>query len=120
MELDGERPAGNGATHPFGKWHRRTALQRLHDGDAVLHPVVVGSLFQFIGDPSDGQESLPARLKLTITVISMGLARDAGGGFQQVFNFANTSRMVLTCAGSVCAQTDADGSSSAAANQRNR
>jgi hypothetical protein len=25
----------------------------------------------------------PARLKLTITVMSMALARDAGGGFQQ-------------------------------------
>jgi hypothetical protein len=43
------------------------------------------------------------------------LARDAGGGFQQVLSFANTSRMVLTRTGSVCAQ--AGDSSSAAANQ---
>ena len=41
------------------------------------------------------------RLKLTITVMSIPeWARDAGGGFQQVLNLANTSRMVLTCAGS--------------------
>src|SRR6266849_298347 len=46
----------------------------------------------------------PLRLKLTITVMSMpGWARDAGGGFQQVLNFANTSWMVLTCTGSACA-----------------
>src|ERR1700682_566469 len=60
----------------------------------------------------------PLRLKLTITVMSIpGLARDAGGGFQQVLNFAITSRMVLTCPGSACAQLD--DSSSAAANQIN-
>src|SRR5258707_3991348 len=45
----------------------------------------------------------PLRLKLTITVMSMGLALDAGGGVQQVFNFAIRSRMVLTCATSACA-----------------
>lgn len=44
----------------------------------------------------------PSRLKLTTTVISIpGLALEAGGGFQQVRNFAKTSAMVLTCAGSV-------------------
>src|ERR1700737_5174333 len=60
----------------------------------------------------------PLRLKLTITVMSIpGLARGAGGGFQQVLNFAITSRMVLTCSGSACAQLD--DSSNAAANQMN-
>src|SRR6202011_4105602 len=36
------------------------------------------------------------------------------GGFQQVLNFANTSRMVLTCAGSACTQVDDMSSSTAA------
>src|SRR6185312_8027876 len=38
----------------------------------------------------------PARLKLTITVMSIGLARASGGGFQQLESLANTSLMVLT------------------------
>ena len=59
----------------------------------------------------------PARLKLTITVMSIsGLALDAGGGFQQVFSLANTSLMVLTCAGSACVQVG-DVRSSATANR---
>src|ERR1700687_329215 len=57
----------------------------------------------------------PARLKLTITVMSMGLACDPGGGFQQAVNLANASRMVLTCPGSACAQAD-DSRISTAAN----
>ena len=36
----------------------------------------------------------PSRLKLTITVMSIGLAREAGGGFQQECSLANTSLMV--------------------------
>ena len=50
VELDGERPAGNGAGHALGKWHRRAALQRLHYGNAVVQPVNIGGLFRFIGD----------------------------------------------------------------------
>ena len=50
VELDGEGPACGGAAHAVGKWHRRAALQRLHDGDAVKQPVIIGGLFQFIGD----------------------------------------------------------------------
>src|ERR1700733_14705054 len=46
--------------------------------------------------------------------MSIGLARDAGGGFQQVLSFANTSRMLSTCAGWACTHVD-DISSSAAA-----
>jgi hypothetical protein len=59
----------------------------------------------------------PARLKLTITVMSIGFARDAGGGLQQVFSLANTSRMLSTCADSAwTAELDMP-TSSAAANQ---
>jgi len=50
-KLDCERPAGNRAGHTFGKWYRRAALQRLHDGDAVLQPVVIGGLLRFKGNP---------------------------------------------------------------------
>src|ERR1700683_3708663 len=61
---------------------------------------------------------LPSRLKLTITVMSMpGLAREAGGGFQQVRNLATTSLMVSTRAGSTCADAIHDGNSSDAAKQ---
>src|SRR5229473_152282 len=59
----------------------------------------------------------PARLKLTITVMSIPLACDGGGGFQQVFNLANTSRMVLTCTGSPRPAEADRPNSSAAANQ---
>src|SRR5450631_569034 len=59
----------------------------------------------------------PARLKLTITVMSMpGLARDRGGGFQQVLNFASTSWMLSTCAGCACPADAYRQNSSAAAN----
>src|SRR5258707_5695234 len=60
----------------------------------------------------------PLRLKLTITVMSMpGLARDAGGGFQQLLNFATTSWIVLTCAGSACAVKRDKANSAAPASQ---
>src|SRR6202035_1256803 len=48
------------------------------------------------------------------TVMSIGLACDTGGGFQQDPIFANTSRMVLTCPGSAWAQADESSSSPAA------
>ncbi len=51
MKLNGERPAGNGAAHTWGKWHWRAALQCLHDGDAVREAVVIGGILRFIGDP---------------------------------------------------------------------
>ena len=56
MKLNGERPAGSGASHTFAKWHRRAPLQRLHHRDAVRQPVVVVSLFRFIGDPGMAQD----------------------------------------------------------------
>src|SRR6202165_196602 len=60
----------------------------------------------------------PLRLKLTITVMSIsGLALEAGGGFQQVLNFANTSRMVSTWAGSARAVKLDKDSSAAPASQ---
>src|SRR3984893_13440782 len=48
--------------------------------------------------------------------MSIGLACDTGGGFQQDPIFANTSRMVLTCPGSAWAQAD-DSSSTPAAKE---
>src|ERR1700757_3501307 len=51
MEPDPERAPGRGTRHALGKWHRRAALQRLHDGNTVLQPVIVGGLGRFIGDP---------------------------------------------------------------------
>jgi hypothetical protein len=63
----------------------------------------------------------PARLKLTITVMSIsGLALDAGGGLQQVRSLANTSLRVSTCAGSACTQVDDIGVSSSSAASQNR
>src|SRR6266487_5508084 len=60
----------------------------------------------------------PLRLKLTTTVMSMpGWAREAGGGFQQVLNFAITSWMVLTCIGSACAAKLHKANSAAPASQ---
>src|ERR1700692_2474150 len=48
--------------------------------------------------------------------MSMGLARDSGGGFQQLQNRCNASWMVLTCCcASACAQAASDASSSTAA-----
>ena len=41
-----------------------------------------------------------------------------GGGFQHVLNFANRSRMVLTCCGSASAQPDDSNSSPAATKTR--
>jgi hypothetical protein len=43
--MTGHRPG-----HALGKWHRRAALQRLHHGDAVHQPVIIGCLPRFIGD----------------------------------------------------------------------
>ena len=39
----------------------------------------------------------PSRLKLTMTVMSIGLARDKGGGFQQPRSLTTTSLMVSIC-----------------------
>ena len=39
----------------------------------------------------------PSRLKLTMTVMSIGLAREAGGGRQQEYSLAKTSLMVSSC-----------------------
>ena len=41
----------------------------------------------------------PSRLKLTMTVMSIGLAREVGGGFQQECSLAKTSLMVSSCSG---------------------
>jgi hypothetical protein len=38
----------------------------------------------------------PARLKLTLTVMSIGLATEAGGGFQHADNQSNRSLSVFT------------------------
>src|ERR1700704_4111619 len=59
----------------------------------------------------------PSRVKLTITVMSIGLAREAGAGLQQAYSLANTSLRVSSCAGSACADAINDGNSSDAANQ---
>src|SRR4051794_34748288 len=56
----------------------------------------------------------PARLKLTTTVMSMGLAREGGGGFQQLKNLANASRMVLTCSEAASTLTGERSNSAAA------
>src|ERR1700754_5135823 len=40
---------------------------------------------------------LPARLKLTMTVMSIGLARDNGGGRQQPCSLTSTSLRVSSC-----------------------
>src|SRR5580693_7229263 len=61
---------------------------------------------------------LPSRLKLTITVMSMsGLARDAGGGFQQDLNRANACLILSTFSDGACADAIDNGNSSAAAKQ---
>src|SRR4051794_33376914 len=59
----------------------------------------------------------PSRLKLTTTVMSIGLAREAGGGRQQEYNLANTSLMVSSCSGWACACAADASHMSAAANQ---
>src|ERR1700744_260590 len=61
---------------------------------------------------------LPSRSKLKITVISTGLARDTGGGCQQLSSLAYISRRLSTRSGADCADAiEHDASSSAAANQ---
>ena len=60
----------------------------------------------------------PSRLKLTKTVMSIGLARDRGGGFQQPTSLTTTSLMVSSCwASARPGATHADNSNSDAANQ---
>src|SRR5438445_7439971 len=59
----------------------------------------------------------PSRLKLTITVMSIGLAREAGGGCQHESNLAKTSLMVSSCCGWACACTADASHTRAAANQ---
>src|SRR5437660_6509028 len=59
----------------------------------------------------------PARLKLTITVMSIGLAREAGGGCQHEYNLAKTSLMVSSCCGWACAYAADASHTTAAANQ---
>jgi hypothetical protein len=94
-ELDLERSSGDGAAHGFCKWHRRAALQRFPDGNPVRDPIIVGRFRGFEGDP--GRPRIcPARLKLTLTVMSIGLATEAGGGFQHADNLSNRSLSVLT------------------------
>jgi hypothetical protein len=51
--------------------------------------------------------------------MSMGLARDAGGGCQQPPSLVNNSLRLLTGAEPVCADALANGNSSAATNQVN-
>ncbi len=41
----------------------------------------------------------PSRLKLTMTVMSIGLAREAGGGCQHEYSLAKTSLMVSSFCG---------------------
>src|SRR5436305_15304223 len=60
----------------------------------------------------------PSRLKLTITVMSIGSACDSGGGLQQECSRTKMSFSVSSCTG--CAVTGAieAGHNSSAANQR--
>src|SRR5262249_7244754 len=57
----------------------------------------------------------PERLKLTMMVMSIAFAREAGGGFQQVPRCSNTSLMVLTCLSSARVGLEAAIRNSAAA-----
>src|SRR5258705_13853019 len=59
----------------------------------------------------------PSRLKLTTTVMSIGLAREAGGGCQHEYNLAKTSLMVSSCCGWACAYAAGASHTRAAANQ---
>src|SRR5207237_8424205 len=59
----------------------------------------------------------PSRLKLTITVMSIGLAREAGGGCQHEYSLAKTSLMVSSCCGWACACTAGASHMRAAANR---
>src|SRR6266850_2803789 len=61
----------------------------------------------------------PSRLKLTTTVMSIGLARESGGGFQQECNLAKMSLRVSSCCGSADALAANASHRAAAANQRN-
>jgi len=56
VKSNGKGPAGSGAGHPFRKWHRRAALQRLHDRDPVHQAVVVVGLFRFVGHAGVAQD----------------------------------------------------------------
>src|SRR5436190_7370000 len=59
----------------------------------------------------------PSRLKLTITVMSIGLAREAGGGCQHEYNLAKMSLMVSSCCGWACTCAAVASHTTAAANQ---
>ncbi len=61
----------------------------------------------------------PSRLKLTTTVMSIGLACDSGGGFQQECNLVTTSLMVSSRSGSARAGPANASNNDAAANQEN-
>src|SRR5258708_31324875 len=61
----------------------------------------------------------PSRLKLTTTVMSIGLARESGGGFQQECNLAKMSLRVSSCCGSARAPPANASHRAAAANQGN-
>src|SRR5579872_7524373 len=93
------------ACHALCKWHRCAALQCLHHGHAIFQPVVVGSPGRFKSDPGLPR-ICPARLKLTMTVMSIGFARENGGGCQQPCSRSMVSLMVLTRPSSELAATD--------------
>src|SRR5260221_10338898 len=59
----------------------------------------------------------PSRLKLTTTVMSMGLATESGGGFQQECNLTKISLRLSSAGGSARTSPDHASHSSAAANQ---
>src|SRR5437773_8666061 len=59
----------------------------------------------------------PSRLKLTTTVMSIGLAREAGGGCQHEYNLAKISLMVSSCCGWACVCAAVASHTRAAANQ---
>jgi hypothetical protein len=59
----------------------------------------------------------PLRLKLTRTVMSMGLALNAGGGRQQRPSLVNNSLRLSTGTDAVCADALHNGNSSAATSQ---
>src|SRR5439155_2204204 len=59
----------------------------------------------------------PSRLKLTITVMSIGLAREAGGGCQHEYNLAKMSLIVSSCCGWACACAAVASHTTAATNQ---
>ena len=59
----------------------------------------------------------PARLKLTITVMSIGLALDSGGGLKQLCSLTKMSLRVSSFSGSACTGAATTSERSGAANQ---